>query len=160
MSGLGYNYLHSVRYSNSKTDGTPVELARGDRTSSSRGTCFELARHGSGVSVRRARRWGGRVCFEILVIYLYLLSPSPSHLSRQDKDKCLKSVSKSSHLSRHDMIFGPTGENFRSARCARGKKAHCCIFLHCNVTKSIQNRRKYHKSGKKCRHVLRPNRPK
>ena len=31
--------------------------------------------------------WPGRVCSEILVIYLYLLAPDLSHLSRQDKDK-------------------------------------------------------------------------
>ena len=72
----------------------------------------------------------------------------------------LKSVSKSSHLSRHDMTFCPTGENFRSARCARGKKAHFCIFFHRNVTESIPSCRKYHKSGKKCRHLLQPNHPK
>ena len=29
--------------------------------------------------------WGERVCFEILVIYLYLLARDPSHLSRRDK---------------------------------------------------------------------------
>ena len=55
------------------------------------------------------------------------------------------------------MTFCPTGENFRSARCARGKKAHFCIFFHRNVTESIPSRRKYHKSGKKCRHLLQPN---
>ena len=58
------------------------------------------------------------------------------------------------------MTFCPTGENFRSARCARGKKAHFCIFFHRNVTESIPSRRKYHKSGKKCRHLLQPNHPK
>ena len=77
---------------------------------------------------RSAPRWGGALCFDILVIYLYLLFPDLSHLSRRDKDKWPKSVSKSSHLSRHDMTFGPTGELFRSARCARGKKAHFGIF--------------------------------
>ena len=34
-----------------------------------------------------AAAWAGPLCSEILVIYLYLLAPDPSHLSRQDKDK-------------------------------------------------------------------------
>ena len=92
--------------------------------------------------------WAGPLCSEILVIYLYLLAPDPSHLSRRDKT-C--PVSKSSHLSRYDMTFGPTGENFLSARCARGQKAHFGYFIHPNFTTPSQNRRNYHKSGQNFR---------
>ena len=74
------------------------------------GTATSAYHGGSGSSLC----WGGRVCFEILVIYLYLLAPDPSHLSRRDKT-C--PVSKSSHLSRRDNTFGSARENFlRSAR--------------------------------------------
>ena len=92
--------------------------------------------------------WAGQVCSEILVIYLYLLAPDPSHLSRRDKT-C--SVSKSSHLSRYDMTFGPTGDFFLSARCARGQKAHFGDFIHPNFTTPSQKRRNYHKSGQNFR---------
>ena len=38
------------------------------------------------------------------------------------------------------MTFGPTGENFLSARCARGQKAHFGYFIHPNFTKTSQHR--------------------
>ena len=60
--------------------------------------------------------WGGLVFFDILVIYVYLLAPDPSHLSRCDMTY---PVSKSSHLWRYDMTSGPTSAIFRSARSAR-----------------------------------------
>ena len=47
-----------------------------------------------------------------------------------------------------NMTFGPTGENFRSARCARGKNLILAYFIHRNITKSIQSRRKYHRAEK------------
>ena len=62
--------------------------------------------------------WGGRVCFKILVIYLYLLSPNPSHLSRHDMT-C--PVSKSSHLSRRDKTFGSAREKF----CRAARASYC-----------------------------------
>ena len=65
-----------------------------------------------------ARSWGGRVCFKILVIYLYLLSPNPSHLSRHDMT-C--PVSKSSHLSRRDKTFGSAREKF----CRAARASYC-----------------------------------
>ena len=89
----------------------------------------------------------GRVCFEILVIYLNLLARDLSHLSRRDMT-CL--VSKSSHLSRHDMTFGPTGEIFRSARCVRAVKKHTFAYFSTvtsqnqfkvaeNITKAVKH---------------------
>ena len=53
-----------------------------------------------------------------------------------------------SHLSRHDMTVGPTDENFRSARCARGKNLIFAYFIQHNNTKSIKSRRKYHRAEK------------
>ena len=60
-----------------------------------------------------------QVSFEILGIYLYLLSPNPRHLSRRDKT-C--PVAECRHLSRNDKIFGSLSEKVCSARFARGQE--------------------------------------
>ena len=80
---------------------------------------FVWDNRGSREASHAAPAWAGRVCFEILVIYLYLLAPDPSHLSRRDKT-C--PVSKSSHLSRRDMTFGSASKNFLRALRARDYK--------------------------------------
>ena len=46
------------------------------------------------------------------------------------------------------MTVGPTNENFRSARCARGKNLIFAYFIHHNITKSIKSRKNYHRAEK------------
>ena len=46
-------------------------------------TCFATTHE----RLQAVPTWAGPLCSEILVIYLYLLAPDPSHLSQQDKDK-------------------------------------------------------------------------